>query len=151
MFQTSQANARHYGFEVEASARLATIGSYTINIDGVADATRAQLTSGARLPRIPALRLLGGLEAQSDTINGRVEVEWVDAQKRVAAFEPTTAGYTLVNASLGFKPLGASGGLNITLSANNIFDVVARRHASFLKDYAPLSGRDIRISARISL
>ena len=151
VFQTSQANARHYGFEVEASARLATIGSYTINIDGVADATRAQLTSGARLPRIPALRLLGGLEAQSDRINGRVEVEWVDAQKRVAAFEPTTAGYTLVNASLGFKPLGASGGLNITLLANNIFDVVARRHASFLKDYAPLSGRDIRISARISL
>jgi iron complex outermembrane recepter protein len=151
VFQTSQANARHYGFEVEASAKLATIGSFALNVDGVADATRAQLTSGAKLPRIPALRLLGGLEAQSDTINGRVEVEWVDAQKRVAAFETTTAGYTLVNASLGFKPLGANGGLNITLSANNIFDVVARRHASFLKDYAPLSGRDIRISARISL
>jgi hypothetical protein len=28
------------------------------------------------------------------------------------------------------------------------FDVVARRHASFLKDYAPLAGRDFRISAR---
>jgi len=27
---------------------------------------------------------------------------------------------------------------------------VARRHASFLKDYAPLAGRDIRISARFS-
>jgi iron complex outermembrane receptor protein len=28
--------------------------------------------------------------------------------------------------------------------------VVARRHSSFLKDYAPLAGRDIRLSARVS-
>lgn len=151
VFQTSQANARHYGFEVEASAKLATIGKFAINLDGVADATRARLASGAPLPRIPALRLLGGLEALSDTVNGRVEVEWVDSQNRIAAFETTTASYTLVNASLGFKPLGEQGGVNITLSANNIFDVVARRHASFLKDFAPLSGRDIRISARVAL
>ena len=37
------------------------------------------------------------------------------------------------------------------LSANNIFDVEARRHASFLKDFAPLAGRDIRLTARISI
>ena len=34
------------------------------------------------------------------------------------------------------------------LTANNLFDVVARRHASLLKDYAPLAGRDIRLTAR---
>jgi len=28
--------------------------------------------------------------------------------------------------------------------------VTARRHASFLKDYAPLAGRDFRISARFT-
>jgi iron complex outermembrane receptor protein len=27
---------------------------------------------------------------------------------------------------------------------------VARRHASFLKDYAPLAGRDFRITTRIN-
>jgi iron complex outermembrane receptor protein len=36
------------------------------------------------------------------------------------------------------------------LSANNILDVEARRHASFTKDYVPLAGRDIRVSARLS-
>jgi iron complex outermembrane receptor protein len=40
--------------------------------------------------------------------------------------------------------------VSLTLSANNIFDVDARRHASFLKDYAPLAGRDLRVSARFS-
>ena len=37
----------------------------------------------------------------------------------------------------------------MSLSGNNLFDVVARRHSSLLKDYAPLAGRDIRLSARL--
>ena len=97
-----------------------------------------------------ALRLLGGLEAQSDALAGRAEVEWVDGQDRIAAFETATKGYTMVNASLNWKPFAAAPGTSLTLSANNIFDVVARRHASFLKDYAPLAGRDIRVSARVA-
>lgn len=150
VFQSMQADARHYGAEVEASVRLARIGDFTINADGVGDFTRATIKGGGPLPRIPALRLLGGLEAQSDTITGRVEVEWVDGQDRVAAFETPTKGYTMVNSSLSLKPFGADKGIDLTLSANNIFDVVARRHASFLKDYAPLAGRDIRVGLRFS-
>ena len=150
VFQFVQADARYYGAEVEASATLAQLGRYAINLDGVGDFTRATITGGGPVPRIPALRLLGGLEAQSDRLTGRAEVEWVDGQDRAAAFETPTEGYTMVNASVSLKPFGASTGTSLTLSANNIFDVVARRHASFLKDYAPLAGRDIRISARFS-
>ena len=40
---------------------------------------------------------------------------------------------------------------SFTLSGNNLFDVNARRHASFLKDYAPLAGRDIRVTARLEI
>ena len=130
--------------------RVATIGAVKLNLDGVGDFTRATIRGGGPLPRIPALRLLGGLEAQSDRITGRVEVEWVDGQDRIAAFETPTKGYTMVNGSLAIKPFGTDSGIDVTLSANNIFDVVARRHASFLKDYAPLSGRDIRIGLRFA-
>lgn len=149
VFQFSQADARHYGAEIEASVKLAQIGSYAINLEGIGDFTRAKIkNSGGNIPRIPALRLLGGLEAKSDTANGRVEVEWVDGQNRIAAFETATQGYTMVNASFGFKPFGADNQTSITVSANNIFDVNARRHASFLKDYAPLAGRDFRVTLR---
>ena len=150
VFQFFQDDARHYGAEIEASARLARIGDFAINLDGVGDFTRAKIKGGGPLPRIPALRLLGGLEAQSDTVTGRVEVEWVDDQNRITIFETATRGYTMVNGSLAVKPLGADGGLDLVLSANNIFDVNARRHASFLKDFAPLAGRDVRITARVS-
>ena len=72
-------------------------------------------------------------------------------QDRIAAFETPTDGYTMVNASLAFQPFGErQRQQRSSLSANNIFDVDARRHASFLKDYAPLAGRDFRISARFT-
>jgi iron complex outermembrane receptor protein len=76
-------------------------------------------------------------------------VERVAAQNRLAEFETRTDGYTMVNASLSFKPFSGNAS-TILLSANNIFDVDARRHASFLKDFAPLAGRDLRVTARIS-
>ena len=95
--------------------------------------------------------MLGGIAAQSDRLDGRIEVEWSDSQTRVTGFETPTPGYTMVNASLAFRPFGPERQTSITLSANNIFDVVARRHASFLKDYAPLAGRDIRLSLRVAI
>jgi iron complex outermembrane receptor protein len=96
------------------------------------------------------LRLLAGLEAQSTKLDGRLEVEWVADQDRVAQFETRTDGHTLVNASLSWRPWGKARETAITLSANNIFDVEARRHASFTKDYVPMAGRDIRLGARFS-
>ena len=149
VFQFLQAAARYYGFEVEGSLKLAAIGKFDIVADGLADLVRAKINSAGPVPRIPPLRLLGGLEVQSDVVQARVETEWTDSQKRVTSFETPTSGYTLVNASLSFKPFGAANSTSILVSANNIFDVEARRHASFLKDFAPLPGRDFRVTARV--
>ncbi len=154
VFQFLQDDARYYGFEVEGSARLAQFGSTSIVIDGVADYTRATITDGANdgrpVPRIPPLRVLGGIEAQSDSLLGRIEAEHVFEQDRIAPFETTTDDYTLVNASVSFRPFGRDNSTSLLVSANNIFDVDARRHASFLKDFAPLAGRDFRITLRAS-
>lgn len=150
VFQFNQAPATYFGFEVEGSARLATIGNFTLNADALADMVRARVKSVGPVPRIPPLRLLGGLELQSDSVQARVEAEWTDSQTRVAGFETPTKGFTLVNASLSFKPFGKDNKTSILVSANNIFDVEARRHASFLKDFAPLSGRDVRVTAKVA-
>ena len=151
VFAFAQSDVRYYGAEIEASAKIAQIRDFTINLDGVADYTRAKVRGGGgSVARIPALRILGALEAQSPRVNGRIEIERVNKQNRIAAFETPTKGYMMVNASLGFKPLGEDGALSLPFSANNIFDVTARRAASFLKDFAPLAGRDVRVSARVS-
>ena len=150
VYENRQADARYMGFEVEGSARVARIGSFAINLDGLADYVKATIQSVGPAPRIPPLRFLGGIEAQSDRINGRLEAERVTGQDRLAAFETPTKGYTMVNASVSFVPFAAHKNTSLTFSANNIFDVDARRHASFLKDYAPLAGRDLRVTARVS-
>ncbi|NTS64579.1 TonB-dependent receptor [Sphingomonas sp. HHU CXW] len=150
-FQYQQAGARFYGFEADASVRLATVGQYSLNLDGVADYVHASIRDGGPVPRIPPLRLLGGIEAQGDRVTARAEVEHVFEQNRIAAFETPTDDYTLVNASVSLRPFGRDNKTTLLLSANNLFDVVARRHASFLKDFAPLAGRDLRATIRFGL
>jgi hypothetical protein len=67
------------------------------------------------VPRIPPLRFLAGLEAQHQNVDGRIEVEWVDDQDRVAAFENRTDGHTMVNASLAWRPFGRRNGTTLLL------------------------------------
>lgn len=150
-FQYQQRDARYWGLEFDASKRLATIGATTINADLLGDYVHANIVDLGPIPRIPPMRVLGGLEAQADKISGRIEVEHVFKQDRIADFETPTAAYTMVNASLNLMPFGHDSKTSILLSANNIFDVDARRAASFLKDFAPLAGRDIRATLRFSL
>ncbi len=150
VFQFIQDDAEFYGVEIEGSVLLARAGKFNIVADGVADFVRASLDTTGPVPRIPPLRILGGLEAQSADINARVEVEWFDDQNRNAVFETETDGFTFVNAQVSWKPLGRDGNVTLLASANNIFDVVGRRAASFTKDFAPLAGRDFRVSAKLS-
>ena len=148
-FQLTQGDARYFGFEASGSVKVAQLGRYAINLDALGDYVNATLADRGPAPRIPPARVLGGVEAQSDRLSGRVEVEHVFPQGRLAPFETRTSGFTLVNLSAQFKPFG--GETSLTLSANNLFDVDARRHASFLKDFAPLAGRDIRVTVRFAL
>ncbi|HEX8447641.1 MAG TPA: TonB-dependent receptor [Sphingomonas sp.] len=149
VFQYSQAKARYYGFEVQGTATLAKFGDYDLLTDASADYVHAQIVGSGPAPRIPPLRLLGGVELKSPRTSGRVEVEWSDKQDRTQPFETDTDSFTLVNASMTVQPF-ATNRTTLVLSANNIFDVVARRHASFLKDYAPLAGRDLRATMRFT-
>ena len=151
VFQFFQNDARFWGFEADVSARLGRVGGFDFVVDGVADYTRASISNGGGpVPRIPPLRLLGGVELQSGSLDLRGEVEWADDQRRNAAFETETAGFTLVNASASWRPFGRDRNIALIASVNNIFDVSARRAASFTKDYVPLAGRDFRVTARIS-
>ena len=151
VFRYFQNDAKVWGLEFQGSKRLASFGDMNLSVDGVADYTRFKISSGGgNVPRIPPLRLLGGAELSGGQIYLRGEVEWSDAQTKTAAFETPTAGFTLVNASATWRPFGRDHNVAIIASANNLFDVTARRSASFTKDFVPLSGRDFRVTARVS-
>jgi iron complex outermembrane receptor protein len=142
--------ADYSGFEVESDARLGKALGIDWGGELVADAVRAKIKNYGNAPEIPPFRVLGGLTGSRGQVDGRVEVEHVTAQDRAAPNETRTPGYTMVNASFDWHPFAANPELTLSLIGNNLFDVNARRHASDLKDYAPLAGRDIRLAARVS-
>ena len=152
VFQILQDNARYIGFEVQGSATVARLGDSEIKLDALADYTDAKiLGGGGAVPRIPPLRMLAGIGVTGPVWDARAEIEHATSQTRVAEFETETAAYTLVNASISIRPFADWPTTAIVVSANNIFDVDARRHASFLKNFAPLAGRDIRVSLRFTI
>ena len=151
VYQGRQADARYYGFELQGDVTLGHIGPFDVVTDGLVDYVRATIKNVGPAPRIPPLRALGGVALNGEHFDVRGEVEWVDKQTRISAQETPTDGYTMVNAQVNIRPWGQDRPVSFALSANNIFDVDARRHASYLKEFAPLAGRDIRLTARISL
>lgn len=149
VYSYRQGRARYYGFEVEAEAKLGTRFGVDWDAEFVADAVRAKIRAFGPAPQIPPLRLIAALTGDIGRFDGRLEVERAFAQRRTAPLETETPGYALINAAVDWHPVGQKPELTLSLSANNIFDVEARRHSSLLKDYAPLTGRDVRLSARL--
>ena len=148
---TARARRDYYGFELGADAKLGRRFGMDWGAELVADAVRARrsgLRPGAADPTVPRARRADRLASARSTAGSRSSASPRSIAPRRT--RPTPPGYTLVNASLDWHPFAANPELTLSLQGNNLFDVVARRHSSLLKDYAPLSGRDIRLSARLN-
>lgn len=150
VFEYLQGDARYFGVEGEVTYPVYETDGFTLLADLRGDYIRAELSDGTPLPRIPPLRLLGALEAQTGPFDARVEAQWFGKQDRIAPFETETDSFTHVNASLAWKPMRGNDNLTVLLQADNIFDVEGRRHASFTKDFVPLAGRNFKLSVRTS-
>ena len=146
-----QTDARFIGFEIELGWRAINANGFTLDFDAVADYVRAtDTTNDVPLPRIPPFRFLIGAEATYDRFSGRLEVQHVTRQNRVAPEETPTDGYTFLNASLAFKPFRDRPDVTLMVRGKNLTNAKARANTSFLKDNAPLPGRDVRVSVNVT-
>ncbi|NNC38574.1 MAG: TonB-dependent receptor [Acidimicrobiales bacterium] len=144
VFQFVGEDATFKGFEIQAGHDVATLGSFDVKVDGLAEYVRAETDSG-NLPRIPPLSILTGIEADSDRLNLRAELDYTSAQNDISVFETPSEDYALVNVFATWKADLAQE-VQISLSVQNLFDEEARQHTSFLKELVPLPGRNIRFS-----
>ncbi|MFZ5720727.1 MAG: TonB-dependent receptor [Pseudomonadota bacterium] len=143
IFQFVQTDASFYGAEIDGSYRLWEDGARSFRLEGTFDYVHGKTDLGppARIPPWGAAAR-GVFEAGWWT--GQVEVRRVGGQDRVADFELPTDAYTMLNAALTVRPL-KDRDFKIFLEGRNLTDAEAREHASFLKDIAPLPGRNVRI------
>ena len=149
VFEFRNGEANFYGFEAQASAKLGEALGIKWSGELQADAVHATVKNFGPAPFMPPFRVLGALTGERGQFDGRVEVERAFSHDRTAPIETDTPGYTMVNASLDWHVFEANPELSLSLQANNLFDVEARRSTSQLKDFAPLAGRDIRLAARL--
>jgi len=143
-----QGKATYYGFEAQAEMKFGEALGIDWSGELQGDAVHATVKDFGPAPLIPPMRLLGALTGAKGQFDGRLEVEQAFDHSRTAPNESDTAGYTIVNASIDWHPFAAMPELTLSLAGNNLFDVEARRSTSLLKDFAPLAGRDIRLTAR---
>lgn len=143
IFAFVQTDADFRGFEIEGAYDLWSDGDRKLTLEGSADMVRA-VTDLGPAARIPPWSVTTRLNWSSIRYDAGLELRHVARQERLADFELPTDSYTLVNASAAFRPF-ADRNVTIFAEARNLTDQEAREHVSFLKDIAPLPGRNLRV------
>ncbi|MBY0453270.1 MAG: TonB-dependent receptor [Burkholderiaceae bacterium] len=141
----SQADATFTGIEGQVRERLSRHAGVTL----FGDTVRATLAGGGLLPRIPATRFGVRLDANWNAWEGTAEWLQVARQNRVAAFETATPGYGMLNLGVTYRGGAPGQPWQIYAKANNLTNRLAYAHTSFIKDAAPLMGRNITVGARV--
>jgi iron complex outermembrane receptor protein len=143
VFRYIQSDATFTGVEFEASRELWRDGDRSLTLEGAYDYVRGETDAG-NPARIPSWSATARLVGDWGRFDWKAEVRHVGDQDRVSTYELPTDGYTLVNAQIGFRPFEDSA-LKLFVDGRNLTDQEAREHTSFLKDIAPLPGRNIRV------
>lgn len=144
VYYFNQDDATIYGMEAEGFVDLNL--NWRLSIFG--DYIRAKIDTD-NLPRIPPLRIGSTVSYEGESLSSELSVVWYDDQTDITQYETPTDGYTLVNASVDYR-LSDTQDWTVYVRANNLFDEEARVHTSFLKDQAPLPGRNFTLGTRFS-
>ena len=136
------ADARFWGAEGELSYAWELQGT-ELRARAFADLARGRLDQGGDLPRITPARFGLGLHAHRGAWSASLDMTRVDAQDRVASLETRTDGYSMLSADLDYRLPLSSASVLLFLRGRNLLDEDARRHTSFIKDFAPLPGASV--------
>ncbi|OYO26765.1 TonB-dependent receptor [Janthinobacterium sp. PC23-8] len=151
LIEYAQRDATFTGVEGQIRQQLNPIFGASV----FGDYVRARLADGGagnnnNLPRIPARRLGMKLDANWQNWNGVAEFYRVGKQDKVAAFETSTPGYNMLNLSASYNTRLAGTPTQFYLKANNLTNELAYSHTSFIKNAAPLTGRNLTAGVRLT-
>jgi len=142
-----QDDVEMYGAEAEFIYQV----SPSFKTSVFADYIRARLVNegeNSNLPRIPPMRLGAIINYQADSFDSEVSMSHYFEQEDIAELETTTDSYTIVDAHVNYYVGGVGNDLVLYLKGQNLTNEHARVHSSFLKDVAPLPGRNFSLGIR---
>ena len=145
-YEATDARLSGAEFELLSPGLDSRVGRFSARLFG--DYVRAEDGQGQPLPQVPPRRVGAGLSFEHAALRVGVDATWHDDQARIAANELPTEGFTLLSADLAWRAQAWGRGMLWFVRGSNLLDEDARRHASPLKDRAPLAGRSVAAGVR---
>jgi len=149
----SQANATFRGGEFQSQWDVAPLWKGVFGIENQFDVVRATFTDGSNVPRIPPMRVGGGIFYRDAEWLARINLLHAFAQNNIATIgETPTSGYDLLKAEVSrtqtFKndPSGIKQ-LTLGIVGNNLLNQSIRNHVSYTKDEVLMPGASLRLFA----
>ncbi|MCK1304019.1 MULTISPECIES: TonB-dependent receptor [unclassified Bradyrhizobium] len=149
----SQRDANFRGGEFQSQLDVGAFQGGIWGLENQFDVVRATFTDGTNVPRIPPLRLGGGVFWRDDNWLMRVNLLHAFAQNNVAVIAETpTSGYNLLKAEVSYKTKlhpNAFGAREMLLGlvGNNLLNENIRNSVSYTKDEVLMPGIGVRAFA----
>jgi iron complex outermembrane receptor protein len=152
----SQANAVFRGGEFQSQWDIVPVAGGFFGIDNQFDVVRATFTDGSNVPRIPPVRIGGGVYWRNDAWLARVRLIHAFAQNNIApSGETPTPGYDDLRAEVSYswKPAkprpDQPAELTVGLAGTNLLNQDIRNSVSYTKDQVLLPGTSVRLFATV--
>jgi len=151
----SQKDATFRGGEIQAQYDVAEVLRGVWGVEGQFDTVRATFDDGTNVPRIPPMRLGGGVFYRDGNWLARVNLLHAFAQNDIAPNETPTAGYNLLRAEISYtqklptaRPLEPRE-FTVGLVGSNLLNEAIRNSVSYTKDEVLMPGASVRAFANV--
>jgi iron complex outermembrane receptor protein len=151
----SQADATFKGGEFQSQLDVGQVYGGTWGIENQFDVVRATFADGSNVPRIPPVRVGGGLFWRDANWLAKVNLLHAFAQNDIAAIaETTTPGYNLLKAEISYNTklnpnVWGAREMLVGLVGNNLLNEDIRNSVSYSKDNVLLPGIGVRAFANL--
>lgn len=144
VFKFESNDATLYGAELDAHYKLNTNNRIKV----FADHLVAKLDSGNYLPRIPSNKVGINYEYSANGLSANFTTTHYLTQSNITSYETKTEGYTLVDVSVQYNLAVLNSDFVVYMNIDNLTDELGFAHSSFIKEQAPLPGRNLKLGFR---
>jgi iron complex outermembrane receptor protein len=151
-----QRDATFRGAEFQSQWEVAPLWMGVVGIENQFDVVRATFTDGTNVPRIPPVRVGGGLFYRDSNWLARVNLLHAFAQNNIAVTgETPTDGYNLLKAEVSYRWKAKNprwdelSEMTVGIVGNNLLNEDIRNHVSYTKDEILMPGVGVKVFANI--
>jgi iron complex outermembrane recepter protein len=148
VFFWDQRDARFSGVDFSAQLHAIETEAQSLHIGVLADRVGARFDDGSAIPRLSPMRFGASVDWHFDALQLGLKAIKALKPRQLATAENDTAGDTQFDLDASYAFDVRDQHWEVYLQGRNITDQEIRLHTSFLKDQAPLPGRNVKFGLR---